>query len=143
MYTQALNDEEGNGFWKPSLLQFDGITFYLQVEKCGRSKNWYFYIQMEGSQKDAEKYNTIIKVSKNLKSEKNSIVYNGTVSPIDIKGASEVEASGGGLNIRDAAMEKIFDVNVESDDENDNNDEEKDGFKFWVDVDIYKNDENE
>lgn len=31
VYTQALDDEEGNGFWKPSLLQFDGYTFYLQV----------------------------------------------------------------------------------------------------------------
>ena len=32
VYTQALDDEDGNGFWKPSLLEFDGITFYLQVD---------------------------------------------------------------------------------------------------------------
>ena len=146
VYTQALNDEEGNGFWKPSLLQYDGITFYLQVEKCGRSKNWYFYIQMEGSQGDAEKYATIIKVSKNLTTERNSVVYNGVVCPIDIKGASEVEASGAGLNIRDAAMEKIFDINTEKDDDNgdkhddssDKSEDEDKGYKFWVDVDIYK-----
>ncbi len=55
---------------------------------------------MEGSPRDCEKYATTIKVSKNLKSERNSIVYNGIVCPIDIKGASEVEASGVGLNIR-------------------------------------------
>lgn len=64
VYTQELDDGEGNGFWKPSLLQFDGITFYLQVEKCGKSKNWYFYIQMEGSLKDCEKYGTMIKVGR-------------------------------------------------------------------------------
>lgn len=47
-YTRALDDEEGNGFWRPSLLEIDGITFYLQVEKLGTTRNWYFYIQMEG-----------------------------------------------------------------------------------------------
>ena len=51
---------------------------------------------MEGSQKDCDKYATMIKVSKNLTSERNSIVYNGVVCPIDIKGAEEIEASGGG-----------------------------------------------
>ncbi len=85
VYTQALDDEEGNGFWKPSLLEFNGITFYLQVEKCGKSRNWYFYIQMEGSPRDCEKYGATIKVSKKLKTERHAIVYNGGVCPIDIK----------------------------------------------------------
>ena len=33
-YTRALDDQHGNSFWRPSLLQFgNGITFYLQVIK--------------------------------------------------------------------------------------------------------------
>lgn len=57
-------------------------------------------------------------------------------SVASLQGASEVEASGGGLNIRHAAMEKIFDINEEQNSEN--SDEHK-GFKFYVDVDIYRN----
>jgi len=142
VYTQALDDEDGNGFWKPSLLEFDGVTFYLQVEKSGKSKNWYFYIQMEGSPRDCEKYGATIKVSKKLKSDRCAVVYNGGVCPIDVKGAAEVEASGVGLNIRSSAMEKIFDReesggNVHAG----GGDAAEEGFKFWVDVDIYKVDD--
>merc|ERR1719492_211687 len=49
-YTRALDDQDGNSFWRPSLLQFQNVTFYLQMEKCGKSKQWYFYVQMEGSE---------------------------------------------------------------------------------------------
>merc|ERR1719318_2022907 len=31
-YTRALDDQDGNSFWRPSLLQFQNVTFYLQVE---------------------------------------------------------------------------------------------------------------
>ena len=44
-YTRALDDQDGNSFWRPSLLQHQDITFYLQVEK--QDKQWYFYVQME------------------------------------------------------------------------------------------------
>ena len=44
-YTRALDDHDGRSFWRPSLLQFENITFYLQVEKL--DKQWYFYVQME------------------------------------------------------------------------------------------------
>ena len=30
-YTRALDDQDGSSFWRPSLLQFNNITFYLQV----------------------------------------------------------------------------------------------------------------
>ena len=30
-YTRALDDQEGNSFWRPSLLQYQDVTFYLQV----------------------------------------------------------------------------------------------------------------
>ena len=30
-YTRALDDQDGNSFWRPSLLQFQHVTFYLQV----------------------------------------------------------------------------------------------------------------
>ena len=84
----------------------------------------------------------MIKVSKNLDSERHSIVYNGVVCPIDVKGAAEVEACGAGLNIRDAAMEKIFDVNLDNSTQEEessvSDDNEDKGFKFWVNVDIYK-----
>ena len=46
-YTRALDDHDGRSFWRPSLLQFENITFYLQVEKM--DKQWYFYVQMEVS----------------------------------------------------------------------------------------------
>ncbi|TRY67653.1 hypothetical protein TCAL_05861, partial [Tigriopus californicus] len=111
-YARALDDEEGNGFWRPSLIQFDGITFYLQVEKSGKTKNWYFYVQMEGSALDCKMYGVTIKVRKSLVSEGHSVVYNGDVCPIDIKGVGEVENSGGGLNIRNSIMENIFDVDA-------------------------------
>ncbi len=125
------------------MLEFNGITFYLQVEKCGKSRNWYFYIQMEGSPKDCEKYGTTIKVSKKLKSDRNAIVYNGGVCPIDIKGAAEVEASGVGLNIRDSAMERIFDLERDpsgggSGGQQHQRGDEEQMSKFWVDVDIFK-----
>ena len=45
-YTRALDDADGNSFWRPSLLQFFNVTFYLQMEKCGKSKQWYFYVQV-------------------------------------------------------------------------------------------------
>jgi hypothetical protein len=32
------------------------------------------------------------------------VVYDGPVCPVDVKGAAEVNATGAGLNIRDAAM---------------------------------------
>ena len=47
-YTRALDDHDGRSFWRPSLLQFENITFYLQVEKL--DKQWYFYVQMEVSE---------------------------------------------------------------------------------------------
>ena len=53
LYSQHLTNfcfQDGNSFWRPSLLQFQNVTFYLQMEKCGKSKQWYFYVQMEGSE---------------------------------------------------------------------------------------------
>lgn len=142
-YARALDDEEGNGFWRPSLIQFDGITFYLQVEKSGKTKNWYFYVQMEGSAVDCKMYGVTIKVRKSLLSEGHSVVYNGDVCPIDIKGVGEVENSGGGLNIRNSIMENIFDVDAldRSDleqQEEAGGDVEGERFRFWVEVDIFK-----
>ena len=63
----------------------------LQVEKCGRSRNWYFYLQMEGSPSDCERYGATIKVSKKLNCARYSIHYDGNVCPIDAKGAAEVK----------------------------------------------------
>lgn len=97
---------------------------------------------MEASSYECKKYGTTIRVTKHLGSDRNSVLYNGAVCSIDVKGAVEVDACGAGLNIRDSAMEKIFDVNVEKDDESiDDGDQEEEKpreFKFWVDVDIYK-----
>ena len=36
-YTRALDDQEGNSFWRPSLLQYQDVTFYLQVGPSIRS----------------------------------------------------------------------------------------------------------
>jgi len=105
-YTRALDDQEGNSFWRPSLLQYQDVTFYLQVEK--QDKQWYFYVQMEGSAAECEKFETKVSVCKFPNSERHSICYNGKVCPIDIKGADELDAAGCGLNVRDAVMEKIF-----------------------------------
>lgn len=105
-YNRSLDDQDGNSFWRPSLLQYQDITFYLQVEK--QDKQWYFYVQMEGSSTESDKFETKIIVSKYSNSERHSVSYNGKVCPIDIKGADELDAVGCGLNIRDAVMEKIF-----------------------------------
>lgn len=130
-YARNLDDEEGNGFWRPSLLQYDGITFYVQVEKCGKSRNWYFYIQKEGN--GNEDYMTKISVGKYSTEgdDRHSIIYNGFTCPIDVKGATEVMETGTGLNIRDAVMERIFVPEKNCDDN-------EDRFKFWLSVDIYK-----
>ena len=105
-YTRALDDHDGRSFWRPSLLQFDNITFYLQVEKL--DKQWYFYVQMEGSSAECEKYETKVSVCKYPNSDRHSISYNGKVCPIDFKGADDLDSVGCGLNVRDACMEKIF-----------------------------------
>ena len=83
-YTRALDDHDGRSFWRPSLLQFENITFYLQVEKL--DMQWYFYVQMEGSAAECEKFETKVSVCKFPNSERHSICYNGKVCPIDIKG---------------------------------------------------------
>lgn len=111
-YTRALDDQDGNSFWRPSLLQSHNITFYLQIEKCGKNKQWYFYVQMEGSSSECERYETRISVCKFPASDRYSISYYGKVCPIDIKGAEELDQDGCGLNVRDAVMEKIFVVDT-------------------------------
>ena len=79
-----------------------------------QDKQWYFYVQMEGSAAECEKFETKVSVCKFPNSERHSISYHGKVCPIDIKGADEVDASGSGLNVRDAVMEKIFVVDSSS-----------------------------
>ena len=63
----------------------DFLDIYLmQVEK--QDKQWYFYVQMEGSSTESDKFETKIIVSKYSNSERHSVSYNGKVCPIDIKG---------------------------------------------------------
>merc|ERR1719474_2381091 len=157
-YTRALDDQDGNSFWRPSLLQFQNVTFYLQVEK--QDKQWYFYVQMEGSASECEKFESRVSVCKYANSDRHSISYFGKVCPIDIKGADELDAAGCGLNVRDAVMEKIFVVDTSTCDgegivkgttssavtmekeegEVGEGGEEGDGdrYKFWVKVDLSK-----
>jgi len=157
-YTRALDDQDGNSFWRPSLLQFQNVTFYLQVEK--QDKQWYFYVQMEGSSSECEKFESRVSVCKYANSDRHSISYFGKVCPIDIKGADELDAAGCGLNVRDAVMEKIFVVDTSTCDgegigkgttssavtmekeegEVGEGGEEGDGdrYKFWVKVDLSK-----
>ena len=149
--------QDGNSFWRPSLLQFQNVTFYLQMEKCGKSKQWYFYVQMEGSETECEKFECRVSVCKFATSERHSIAYNGKVCPIDIKGAEELDAAGCGLNVRDAVMEKIFVVDTSDSGEGcagrlgkegagekeegevgDHGEGEGERFKFWVRVDLTK-----
>lgn len=111
-YTRALDDADGNSFWRPSLLQYQNVTFYLQVEKNGKNKQWYFYVQMEGSESECERFECRVSVCKYANSDRHSICYYGKVCPIDIKGAEELDQAGCGLNVRDAVMEKIFVVDM-------------------------------
>ena len=60
------------------------IFHRVQVEK--QDKQWYFYVQMEGSAAECEKFETKVSVCKFPNSERHSICYNGKVCPIDIKG---------------------------------------------------------
>lgn len=148
-YTRALDDQDGNSFWRPSLLQFQNVTFYLQMEKCGKSKQWYFYVQMEGSEAECERFECRVSVCKFAASERHSIAYNGKVCPIDIKGAEELDNAGCGLNVRDAVMEKIFVVDTTEEERGRAKEGEKEEgevggegegerFKFWVRVDLSK-----
>merc|ERR1719452_116106 len=148
-YTRALDDQDGNSFWRPSLLQFQNVTFYLQMEKCGKSKQWYFYVQMEGSEAECERFECRVSVCKFAASERHSIAYNGKVCPIDIKGAEELDNAGCGLNVRDAVMEKIFVVDTTEEERGRVKEGEKEEgevggegegerFKFWVRVDLSK-----
>jgi len=148
-YTRALDDQDGNSFWRPSLLQFQNVTFYLQMEKCGKSKQWYFYVQMEGSEAECERFECRVSVCKFAASERHSIAYNGKVCPIDIKGAEELDTAGCGLNVRDAVMEKIFVVDTAEEERGRAKEGEKEEgevggegegerFKFWVRVDLTK-----
>ena len=84
-YTRALDDQEGNSNWRPSMLMYDDATFYLQVEK--QDRQWFFYVQMEGSAAECEKYETKLSVCKFPNSDRQSICYYGKVCPIDIKGS--------------------------------------------------------
>jgi len=117
-YTRALDDQDGSSFWRPSLLQFQNITFYLQIEKSGKNRQWYFYVQMEGSASLCQEFGTQITVCKSpsddhfSKKDLFSICYYGKVCPIDTKGAEEIEHDGCGLNVRDAVMEKIFTIDT-------------------------------
>ena len=52
----------------------------LQMEKCGKSKQWYFYVQMEGSETECERFECRVSVCKYANSERHSIAYNGKVS---------------------------------------------------------------
>jgi len=156
-YTRALDDQDGSSFWRPSLLMLHEITFYLQIEKSGKDRQWYFYVQMEGSEAECEKYASQITVCKNSNSQLNSIAYCGKVCPIDIKGADELDTEACGLNVRDAVMEKIFTVDNTGQDggkesarshasgekeEGEVGDQAEEGegdrYKFWVKVDIFK-----
>ena len=86
-YTRALDDQEGNSNWRPSMLMYEDVTFYLQVEK--QDKQWFFYVQMEGSAAECEKFETKLSVCKFPNSDRQSICYNGKVCPIDVKGMQD------------------------------------------------------
>merc|ERR1719233_1751170 len=113
-YTRALDDRDGSSFWRPSLLQFQNITFYLQIEKSGKNGQWYFFVQMEASSAECENFETRITVCKNTTSDRFSISYHGKVCSIDIKGAEELDQGACGLSVRDAVMERIFTVDTTS-----------------------------
>lgn len=153
-YTRALDDRDGSSFWRPSLLQFQNITFYLQIEKSGKNGQWYFFVQMEASSAECENFETRITVCKNTTSDRFSISYHGKVCSIDIKGAEELDQGACGLSVRDAVMERIFTVDTTSGQEGSksHNGEKEEGevgdhgeegerYKFWVKVDIFNVDD--
>ena len=130
VYHTSLDDNEGNGFWKPRLFQFDGVTFYFQMVKCGKTKTWYFYTQMDESEAEEKRYGTTINISKTRASECDFMVYSGPVCPIDIKGLDRVAVHGSTLAIKHTTMESTFNAAAE------------DAFTFWITVDFYRKDKH-
>ena len=58
-----------------------------------QDKQWYFYVQMEGSSSECERFESRVSVCKFPNSDRHSISYYGKVCPIDIKGNHNLKPS--------------------------------------------------
>ena len=112
-------------------MKFDEKPFLLQIYLSGSNDTWYFYLQ--GEKNSFDNYTTTIKVRRSLKTECYSVVYNGAVCPITLKGAKQIDASGRGLVVRMSAMENIFDIEEDVD-----IDTLGRKYRFWLQVEIQK-----
>jgi len=140
---QARFDRGRNSLWQPDGLTFDGKNFFFKMTRKGRKGNWFFYVQMAGSEEDCSNYTASIQVF-NLKAGiggRNSHKFTGEVCPVDVASTEKAAEEGFCQVLSDAQMKKVLvfrnkESDVEMADPDDTEEYEK--YEFGVEIDLFK-----
>jgi len=140
---QARFDRGRNSLWQPDGLTFDGKNFFFKMTRKGRKGNWFFYVQMAGSEEDCSNYTASIQVF-NLKAGiggRNSHKFTGEVCPVDVASTEKAAEEGFCQVLSDAQMKKVLvfrnkESDVEMSDPDDKEEYEK--YEFGVEIDLFK-----
>ena len=141
--SQARFDRGRNSLWQPDGLTFDGKNFFFKMTRKGRKGNWFFYVQMAGSEEDCSNYTASIQVF-NLKAGiggRNSHKFTGEVCPVDVASTEKAAEEGFCQVLSDAQMKKVLvfrnkESDVEMSDPDDKEEYEK--YEFGVEIDLFK-----
>lgn len=141
--SQARFDRGRNSLWQPDGLTFDGKNFFFKMTRKGRKGNWFFYVQMAGSEEDCSNYTASIQVF-NLKAGiggRNSHKFTGEVCPVDVTSTEKAAEEGFCQVLSDAQMKKVLvfrskESDVEMADPDDREEYEK--YEFGVEIDLFK-----
>jgi len=103
-------DNRRNSTWRPDGITHDGKNFFLKITRKGKKAMWYFYVQMAGSEADAEKYTATIYVFKTSMGVdgKNSHRFIGDICPIDLVSTDRAAEAGYCCVLTDAQMKRVF-----------------------------------
>ena len=140
---QARFDRGRNSLWQPDGLTFDGKNFFFKMTRKGRKGNWFFYVQMAGSEEDCSNYTASIQVF-NLKAGiggRNSHKFTGEVCSVDVTSTEKAAEEGFCQVLSDAQMKKVLvyrnkESDVEMSDPDDKEEYEK--YEFGVEIDLFK-----
>ena len=141
--SQARFDRGRNSLWQPDGLTFDGKNFFFKMTRKGRKGNWFFFVQMAGSEEDCSNYTASIQVF-NLKAGiggRNSHKFTGEVCPVDVTSTEKAAEEGFCQVLSDAQMKKVLvfrskESDVEMADPDDREEYEK--YEFGVEIDLFK-----
>jgi len=97
-------------YWRPDGINFDGKNFFLKITRMGKKANWFFYLQMAGSEAEAVVYTATIFVfnSEAGFNGRNSHRFIGEVCPIDVVGTEKAAEGGYCQILTDDQMSKLF-----------------------------------